>query len=230
MNENEMLQKITTLQDKLNKAQKQLIGLKEKSKCMERSNEDSRTREQNTNQLVMELLERQRELNVMLNRSNIMLNRTQEAMALTSFELNEMAKALPEPKKEEWSERVNKINDIFKKTGIQDAEITGMESKAPALSDSFSRDEMKKESEEAFGKHESIWLRKERHEPPNVEAIPMDDESAQESIIDHDDNIKSEIILTHGGAEVADENREEDSEDEFVFGAPKKSWWQKIAG
>lgn len=175
LEENELLKKANNLKDKLNRTQRQLVGLKEKSKYLEMQYQDSREREQHNNELVMELLERQRELNVMLNRANIMLNRTQEAMALTSLEFNEMAKALPEPKKAEWSDRVAKINELFKKTGIQDAELTALESSTQSSREPFDAEEMKKESEEAFGKKESIWSRLERRKPPRVEAEVVED-------------------------------------------------------
>jgi len=119
----ELTQQMEDLKEKLVRAQRQLAGLKEKGKYLRMQYDDARTREKNTTELVMELLERQRELNVMLNRGNIMLNRTQEVMALTSIEFNEMAKALPEPRKAEWSDRVSRINELFKKSGIQDAEM-----------------------------------------------------------------------------------------------------------
>ena len=175
MDVNDLLQKANSLKEKLNRAQRQLVGLKEKSKYLEMQYEDSRGREQHTNELVMELLERQRELNVMLNRANIMLNRTQETMALTSMEFNEMAKALPEPKKAEWSDRVAKINELFKKSGIQDAELTALESSNQSPREPFDAEEMKKESEEAFGKKESIWSRFEKRKPPKVEAVVVEE-------------------------------------------------------
>lgn len=238
MDDKDLFKQINTLQEKLNKAQRQAAGLKEKSKFLEKQYDDSKTREQNTNELVMELLERQRELNVMLNRTNIMLSRTQEAMAMTSLEFNEMAKALPEPKKAEWSDRITKINDLFKKTGIQDAEVVGLESSNPQLADSFSRDEMKKESEDAFGKdHTSIWDRKEQREPPRVEAEIVDEDETSEP--QHEE---SNVSYINAEVTVSDEEPEEQedasdtsdlesmNEDDLLFPPRKKSWWQKIAG
>lgn len=237
MDDKDLLQQISILKEKLSKAQRQTAGLKEKSKCLEMQYGDSKNREQTNNELVMELLERQRELNVMLNRANIMLSRTQEAMALTSLEFNEMVKALPEPKKAEWSDRVSRINDIFKKTGIQDAEVLGLESSNPRPGDSFSKDEMKKESEEAFGKQSSIWDRREQREPPRIQAELVEEDEISES--QHEQSnisyINTKVTISDEEHEISQESsdgtdQESVSEDDSFFQPRKKSWWHKIAG
>lgn len=223
MNEEEQLKKINALTEKLHKAQRQLAGFKEKSKCLETQYADSREREKNTNDLVMELLERQRELNVMLNRANIMLNRTQEAMALTSMEFNEIAKALPEPKKAEWADRVSRVNELFKKTGIQDAEVVGLDTSAPPALDSLNTDELKKESEEAFSKQSSIWSRNEVRQPPRVEAELIEEEHPEPAS-------HGEVKFTVTEPE---ENADQDTsaeEDNLIFEPQRKSWWRKMAG
>ena len=179
MRKTESVQQIESLKDKLNRALRRVAGLREKSKVLEMQYDDARNREGNTNELVMELLERQRELNVMLNRANIMLNRTQEAMALSSMELNEMAKALPEPQKAEWADRVTRVNELFKQTGVQDAEM-GMLGSGPKPEASLDTDELKRESEEAFGRKQSIWERKEKHDPPRVHAEVVEEEAPPE--------------------------------------------------
>ena len=138
MEQADLLLRIEKLKEKLNRTMRRMAGLQEKSKLLEMHYDDSRARESNNNELVMEMLERQRELNVMLNRSNIMLNRTQEAMAISYIELNEMVKALPEPKKAEWADRVTRVNDLFRQTGVQDAELGALESgSASPSADSF---------------------------------------------------------------------------------------------
>jgi hypothetical protein len=216
LNENKPKDEAQTLKDKLNRALRRLEGLKEKSKLLEMQYDDAKSREKNSGELVMELLERQRELNVMLNRANIMLNRTQEAMALTSMEFNEIAKALPEPKKAEWSERVAKVNELFKKTGIQDAEVLGLDSPDPTK---FGTDDIRKESEQAFGHKESFWTREMHSEPRRVEAEIVDEREPDDTAakpdvtagsVSGDDPLKK---ITEGYAG-ADES-------------PKKSWWQK---
>ena len=211
MNENKPKDEAQTLKDKLNRALRRLEGLKEKSKLLELQYEDARSREKNSSELVMELLERQRELNVMLNRANIMLNRTQEAMALTSMEFNEIAKALPEPKKAEWSERVAKVNELFKKTGIQDAEVLGLDSPDPT---SFSAEEIKKESEQAFGRKESFWAREAHGEPPRVEAEIVDEHEPGSK------ETKPEAEDEDPLKKIADDYAENSE-------SQKKSWWQK---
>lgn len=201
MEEHDLQQQFSDLKEKFNKTQRKAAGLKEKAKYLEMQYYDARDREKNTNDLVMELLERQRELNVMLNRANIMLNRTQEVMALTSMEFNEMAKALPEPKKEEWSDRISKVNDLFRKTGVQDAEVLGLESPTGHNADSLSADELKRESEEAFPRKASIWNRPEKTEPPRVEVEIVEEEPTDNSL----------------------------NEDDLVFGPHRKSWWRRSA-
>jgi hypothetical protein len=173
------------MRKKLERAQRQITGLKEKAKYLEINFEDSRTREKNSNDLVMEMLERQKELNVMLNRANIMLHKTHETMALTSLEFNEMAKALPEPKKAEWSDRISKINDLFKQTGIQDAEVIGSDNSQQALSDeNLNNDELKQESNTAFEWKDSIWNRTEQRNPPRVEATLIEEDDPTQKIVD----------------------------------------------
>lgn len=217
MNDSEALIKnIDELKDKLNKAQRQLAGLRAKSKVLETQYVDSREREKGSNELVMELLERQRELNVMLNRSNIMLNRTQEAMALTSIEFNEIAKALPEPKKAEFSDRITKINDLFKKTGIQDAEMLSLDSLNPSATESLKTDELKRESEAAFRRNDSIWKRETMPEPPRVEAVLIEEEP-------HTSEPSSEIVIS-----LTESTPEEPSEaDNLIYPPRRKSWWRK---
>jgi hypothetical protein len=224
----ELNQQMQELREKLNRAMRRAEGLRQKSKVLEQQYGDSRTREHNTNQLVMELLERQRELNVMLNRANIMINRTHEAMALTSLEFNEMAKALPEPKKAEWSDRVTRINALFKKTGLQDAEFGDIESlPSPAVSDSLDGEDLKHESEEVFGRKQSIWSRPGVHEPAKVEAEAVSDEevhavrSAAEA---------ATAVADDAPAFSQSDDSDQDGDDHLLFGPRRKSWWHKIAG
>ena len=120
----ELIGQINDLSEKLNKAQRKSAGLREKSKILEQQYDDARQRESNSNELIMEILQRQKELNVMLNRANIMLQHTQETMALTSMEFQELTKSLPAPEKKQLSDKISRINELFKKTGIEDAETT----------------------------------------------------------------------------------------------------------
>lgn len=236
LNQNDPLQKIDDLKEKLNKAAVRISGLKQKSKYLEMQYGDAKNREGNTNELVMELLERQRELNVMLNRSNIMLNRTQEAMALSSLELNEMAKALPEPKKAEWADRVSRVNDLFKQTGVQDAEMGALESRNPRPPmDSLDTDEIRRESEEAFGRKQSIWQRKEKQVPPQVQAEVVEEEETpleqpKESIRLIGEDTPRQAAEPKPDPEQFDDQSTEDSEEDSLLFAPRrKSWWKKMA-
>lgn len=232
LKQNELLQQIDDLREKLNRAQRQVSGLRQKSKYLEMQYDDARSRESNSNELVMELLERQRELNVMLNRANIMLNRTQETMALTSMEFNEMAKALPEPKKAEWSDRITKINELFKKTGIQDADVVALENPTPALTDSLMTDELRQEASQAFPKDSSIWTRTERRTPPRVEAELVENEPMEAPGNGGAQVHIEEIVVPDVDAQHDDEptEAEEMNEDDLAFPPRRKSWWQRLAG
>ena len=214
---------IRELQEKLVKAERRLAALRERSKLLRMQYDDSRQREHNTNEIINELLERQRELNVMLNRANIMLNRAQEAMALTSIELNEMAKSLPEPKKAEWAERVAKINELFKKTGIQDAELIPIASSAETDADFSESDELKKESEEAFAKENSIWNLDNNRDPRHVEAYPVDDTN---DASEQDTAAGQEVETTASSDDATDEVDPES----LIFHPRPKSWWRKAVG
>jgi hypothetical protein len=229
LDENELTGKIEQLKGKLTRAQRQIAGLKEKSKYLGMEYEDSRLREKNTNELVMELLERQRELNVMLNRTNIMLGRTQEVMALTSVEFNEMAKALPEPKKAEWSDRVSRINDLFKKTGIADAELAEPAKPENPEAESLDSDEMKHEADKAFSWKDAIWNRKNPRAPAQVEATLVEDESSSvattappEEEITVPQELPEAVVSGNGG-----ESDELDEMDKLLFPPRPKSWWRR---
>lgn len=225
-------EQIEQLKDKLSRAQRQLAGYKQKSKVLEMQYEDARGREGNTNELIMELLERQRELNVMLNRANIMLNRTQEAMALSSMELNEMAKALPEPKKAEWADRVARVNELFKQTGVEDAEMGALESgSAKPIDQSFGKDEMKKESEAAFPRRSSIWDRKEQREPAQVHAEIVEEEETPEPQQESIRLVAEDAPIDEPTQDSphADDNAGPGEEDALLFPPRRKSWWRKMA-
>ena len=124
---------------------------------------------------------------------------------------------LPEPKKAEWAERVAKINELFKKTGIQDAEVDALESTnpPPPTEDSLDGDELKKESEHAFERKHSIWSRN-FGEVPHVEAEPVDDHPHQPEPAPEPE---SYAVVEGQAEEEPEESRQS-----------KKSWWQRIAG
>ncbi|MCC6485579.1 MAG: hypothetical protein IT209_12090 [Armatimonadetes bacterium] len=118
--------RIRELEIKLARVQKDRAVFAVKSRLLGEELDRYRNREDREHSLVEDLLERQRELNVMLNRSNILLARAQDATAMLSIEFGELARALPETVSPEGDthaqaanvgDRVQKINDLFRKTG-----------------------------------------------------------------------------------------------------------------
>lgn len=218
----DLLAEVNELKEKLQRSQRQVSGLRQKGKYLELQYEDSRSREKSTNDLIMELLERQRELNVMLNRANIMLNRTQETMALTSVEFNEMAKALPEPKKQEWAERVSRINELFKKSGVEDAEVVGPQgTNPPLLSESLDTNELRQESEQTFHKA-SVWDSPKPSSPPEVHAELVEEEPPQPRI-----RVQEPELVAVAVGDSQDHESESDVSDAPVFPPRRKSWWRR---
>ena len=117
-------ERIREMEAKIAQLQKDRSTFYARSKLLQEELEHYRRRELRQDQTVDTLLERQRELHVMLNRSNIMLARAHEATAMLSAEFGELARALPAPDQasnpkeaQEVESRVKKINDLFKKTG-----------------------------------------------------------------------------------------------------------------
>lgn len=108
---------VDKLKEKLQRTVKSRAVLSERSKQLAKQVEDFRRREEQTEQILSELLERQRELNFMLHRSNSVLHRIQDANAVLSTEFTELVKELPAPNAPDWEDRVNRINELFKKTG-----------------------------------------------------------------------------------------------------------------
>lgn len=238
MSQTDSAQQLETLNNKLNRALRRVAALREKAKILEMQYNDAREREGNTNELVRELLERQRELNVMLNRANIMLNRTQEAMALTSLEFNEMVKALPEPKKAEWADRVARVNELFKQTGVQDAELGAPESGAASPKESLDTDELEREREEAFGRNRSIWDLKEKHDPPRVHAEVVEEEAGSEPASDAVRLVGEDISAARESVATAAERKhyvrafdqpQSDEQQPQEDQPRRKSWWRRLA-
>ena len=121
---------IRELEAKIARLQRERSVYSTKSRLLAEELEFYRSREERQDTTVDKLLERQHELNVMLNRSHMMLARAQDAASSLSLEFNELARALPEPgqstaemKPEKIEERVSRINDLFKQTGKLSEEI-----------------------------------------------------------------------------------------------------------
>lgn len=115
---------IQKLKERLTKLLHQNDLATQKSEMLEAQSERDKQREQMLTDLTHQLMDRQRELNVMLNRANIMLNRAQEANTILSLEFTELCHALPAPEDPEVKDRIQRINDLFKNTGVSDAEVT----------------------------------------------------------------------------------------------------------
>ena len=128
----ELVKQMNEVNSELLHAQMEVNSLTEKVMHLETICEDAKLREQHSRELVMELLERQKELNVMLNRASMMLNRAQEVILSLSAEFTELAEAQPAHKKKEWNEKLSRINELFRQTGVPDAEF-GLTEEQPAL-------------------------------------------------------------------------------------------------
>jgi hypothetical protein len=115
---------IQKLKERLTKLLHQHDLATQKSQMLEAQLERDTQREQMLTDLTHQLMDRQRELNVMLNRANIMLNRAQEANTILSLEFTELCHALPAPEDPDVKDRIQRINDLFKNTGVSDAEVT----------------------------------------------------------------------------------------------------------
>ncbi|MDO8586789.1 MAG: hypothetical protein Q7T82_07070 [Armatimonadota bacterium] len=127
-----MAESIQRLKERLSKLLHQKDLAAQKASLLEAQTERDRQREQMLTGLTHQLMDRQRELNIMLNRANIMLNRAQEANTILSLEFTELCHALPAPEAPEVQDRIRRINDLFKTTGISDAEVAS----APGAPDS----------------------------------------------------------------------------------------------
>jgi hypothetical protein len=127
------------LKAKLHRALRHKAILQERSKLLAQQIEDARRREDQSDHLVNEVLERQRELSFMLHRANTVLHRMQEANVALSAEFHDLVKELPEPDAPGWDDRVAKINDLFKKTGAladeADGEIFGKKHESSTTSE-----------------------------------------------------------------------------------------------
>ncbi|MDO8683544.1 MAG: hypothetical protein Q7N50_08690 [Armatimonadota bacterium] len=114
---------IQRLKERINKLLHQKDMASQKAKMLEEQTTRDRQREETMNQFVQQLMDRHRELNIMLNRANLMLNRAQDANAILSLEFTELCHALPAPEDSNVKDRIRRINDLFKNTGIADAEM-----------------------------------------------------------------------------------------------------------
>ncbi len=167
---------VEELREKLNKALRERAALYQKSKQLEERIKDFHSYQQAQEEITRELLERQRELNFMLNRANMMLSRAQEANAMLSIEFTDIVKALPEPKAKEFESRIERINELFKKTGVINSDPDG-EMSQPAVKDSIDQE---KTSKNKFAEHNNTaGNRKDSSSSDYVKQPVKDDVSAE---------------------------------------------------
>lgn len=105
-----------SFKEKLFRALKAEAVLSERSKQLKKQVEDLRTREQTMHHLASELLERQRELNFMLNRASSVLHQLQDTNLALSAEFSHIVKELPPAKDAGWEDTIARVNELFKKT------------------------------------------------------------------------------------------------------------------
>jgi len=221
---------VQELREKLNRAMRQRAALFQKSKQLDERVQDSRHREHAQEDFARELLERQRELNFMLNRANIMLSRVHEANALLSLEFTEMVKALPEPQKKDLNDRISRMNDLFKKTGRaadeQEENLGSTEIKTPPPPPSFSEAEIIGEAEPAPRK--AKWWKSETQpaeQPPdqaNVEPTPPEPSAGKEEIIEPPLTEAEEVVISPN----AKPCRPMVSDEDLAFPARRRPWWR----
>lgn len=126
----DLKQLVQELETKIARLQRERGVYAAKTRLLTDELDHYRSRETRHDGTVDQLLERQHELNVMLNRSNIMLAKAHEAASMLSLEFGELARALPETIQgyyheapAEIEDQVHRINDLFKKTGELSEEI-----------------------------------------------------------------------------------------------------------
>ena len=104
------------LKEKLIRALKAKAVLAERSKRLQQQADGLRSHEDVMNHLASELLERQRELHVMLHRASSVLHQLQNTNLALSAEFTQLVKELPAPKDADWDQTMARVNDLFKKT------------------------------------------------------------------------------------------------------------------
>ncbi len=248
MNDKELQDQISDLREKLARAEGRAVMMKERNELLEKQWEDSRKREAATAEMVKELLERQRELNVMLNRANIMLNRSHEAIALQRNEFAEIAKSLPEPKKAEAHDKIEKINELFKKTGADEAATEGehtSQARPVSNTEDSSPNVIDHPTEETNveNRREDWWKKESPHTPEATEAEPVEETFDLSELTDEEvaiDDVKSgRDEFTMEDPEMAEKqvsNSEEKAEEKkassngesgLIFPPRRKSWWRR---
>ena len=123
MNDIELIQHINKLNNKLNRQLQQVSALRQKSKTLTALCTDANEREAVMNVKVTNLLERQRELNEMLNRANNVLAGSAKALAESNIEFEQMVEALPEDAKSNWTVRVSNLAKLSEDIAHETSEL-----------------------------------------------------------------------------------------------------------
>lgn len=239
------------LKDKLARALRSKAVLTERSKLLAQQVEDLQHRESQTDHIVTELLDRQREMNFMLYRANTVLHRIQEANAMLSTEFTELVKELPAPQSPEWDDKVSKINDLFKRTGDLTDEVQdeifhrGMGGDRPAVQKPVEKPKVPtvtaapvddNVTETADPEPEPVVVEEQKPEliiptveaelviePENEEASSVDQEPAE---IDRDVQDRLERLF---GQTLGDEDDQTDAQKSEKQGVLSKVW-NKVRG
>lgn len=103
---------IEQLRNRLNRELARVSALKEKSDALESGFSETRDREIQARELIDQLIERQRELNVLLDRAHNTLRSNQEILAQASPQVEEMAAALPDTEQRARIERLKRIRQM----------------------------------------------------------------------------------------------------------------------
>lgn len=212
---------------KLLRTQKRNAVLQQKAKLLEemvqearRREEDARTREADANQLIQQLIARQRELSVMLNRSNALAATMYEANQILAVEFKNAANALPAPKKAELEQAITRIDELFKRTGVPDAQISDV----PAFQARNVVEEFEPDFEEDGSKQGGIWSSNAPYKPPVVEAEPVDEGWGVVGSAARKESTESEETVVY----------EQEDENGFSNQAGdengRRKWWQFFGG
>jgi len=192
------------LKEKLNRALRAKAVLSERSKQLAQQVEDLKKREDQTDHLVMEMLDRQRELNFMLHRANSVLQRIQEANAILSTEFTELVKELPAPgggSAPDWEDRVRKINDLFKRTGALADEVQdeifrrGLDADdiKTTLRDTASKPQATSQPEQGTSSTEPVEMPQPEQETASEQPAEAVVESNDTEPVDHEPEIEAPV-------------------------------------
>ena len=233
----DLIRQVEELRERLNKLLRQRAALHQKSKQLGERVQDARHRERAQEDLTRELVERQRELNFMLNRANIMLSRVQEANMMLSVEFTEMIKALPEPKAKDVRERIDRMNELFKKTGTasesrEEENLGSPEPQTPPPPPQFREAEIVEMAQRPQAKTAKSEAQIPSAKPPDEQSDnePVMEEEPQTAVVgsaqteDQSSTLSQEV--TASPEPEPETAQEEPSEEDLAFPPRKRPWWR----